>query len=322
MAELLGAVTKVTSSFLELKKVSIDNWGFQLFYKFSTTILVFCSILVTARQFFGEPIQCDAGSAAEGIEGDVLNSYCWMYSTWNVPPQYKGACSAGGVWKHLMIVQNLYTFPQDYGGITIEEWNEHRTSIVYNSYYQWVPLYLMFLAVLFYLPRLCWMMMEGGLMEFFGKGTTTRSIDDQEEKKETLVNFFVRNIQNKYNIYFFGFITMEIFNVFIVLVQFAMTNTFLHYRFIWYGIDVAKYYKMQEEEQKEQKNPMCHTFPRIASCDYWRWGLGGKQENVNAICVLALNMINDKVFLILWWWFFIISIIGIFRLFYRIIQTQ
>ena len=56
------------------------------------------------------------------------------------------------------------------------------------------------------------MMMEGGLMEFFGKGTTTRLkfnvkkmyliwlfrfIDDQEEKKETLVNFFVRNIQNK-----------------------------------------------------------------------------------------------------------------------------
>jgi hypothetical protein len=24
---------------------------------------------------------------------------------------------------------------------------------VYNSYYQWVPLYLIFLAVIFYLPR-------------------------------------------------------------------------------------------------------------------------------------------------------------------------
>ena len=27
------------------------------------------------------------------------------------------------------------------------------TTIVYNSYYQWVPLYLIFLALLFYLPR-------------------------------------------------------------------------------------------------------------------------------------------------------------------------
>ena len=59
-----------------------------------------------------------------------------------------------------------------------------------------------------------------------------------------------------------------------------------------------------------------------ASCDYWRWGSGGRQENINAICVLALNMINDKVFLILWWWFLFLSIIGALRLVYRIIQTR
>ena len=64
MAELLGAVSKATGSFLQAKHVSIDNWGFKLFYKFTTTILVFCSILVTARQFFGEPIQCDAGAVS------------------------------------------------------------------------------------------------------------------------------------------------------------------------------------------------------------------------------------------------------------------
>ena len=83
-----------------------------------------------------------------------------------------------------------------------------------------------------------------------------RFIDDQEEKKETLVNFFIKNIHNKYNvhwtlrflksnvsrynIYFFGFISMEILNVFIVLIQFAMTNTFLHYRFMGYGIYVSR----------------------------------------------------------------------------------
>jgi len=304
MAELLGVVTKATSSFLELNQVSIDNWAFKLFYKFSTTILVFCSVLTTAKQFFGSPIQCDGGSAAGGVEKDVLESYCWMYSTWNVPPQYKGACSRG----------------MDLNGVSVEEWNQHRTSIVYNSYYQWVPLYLIFLAVIFYLPRLCWMMMEGGLMEFFGKGTTTRFIEDQEEKKETLVNFFCKNIHNKYNIYFFGFISMEVLNELIVLIQFAMTHTFLHYRFMGYGIDVLKYYRMPEEEQMEHKNPMCNTFPRIASCDYWRWGPGGQQENVNAVCVLTLNMIHDKAFLILWWWFFFLAIMGLIRLIYRLCQ--
>ena len=43
----------------------------------------------------------------------------------------------------------------------------------------------------------------------------------------------------RYNVYFFGFIACEIMNLFIVLVQFALTNTFLHYRFIGYGPKVS-----------------------------------------------------------------------------------
>ena len=35
--------------------------------------------------------------AAEFVEKDVLESYCWMYSSWNIPPQYKGACSSSQV---------------------------------------------------------------------------------------------------------------------------------------------------------------------------------------------------------------------------------
>jgi len=306
MADLIGAVTKATGSFLEINQISIDNWGFKLFYKATTSILIACSVLVTMTQFFGSPIQCDAGSASGGVEKDVLESYCWMYSTWSIPTKYKGVCSAHG----------------DLSGITVTEWNKERTSIVYNSYYQWVPLYLVTLAVVFYLPRLLWLMLEGGLMKFFGKGTTTRVIEDQEEKEEALVKFFCQNVHNKYSIYFFGFIGCEVFNVFLVLIQFVFTNIFLHNRFSFYGPQVLFYYRLPEEEQALQKNPMCWTFPRLASCNYWRWGPGGMQENINAICVLALNMINDKVFLVLWWWFFLVSVIGILRLVYRFIQTQ
>ena len=42
-------------------------------------------------------------------------------------------------------------------------------------------------------------------------------------------------------------------------------------------------------------NPMCEAFPRIASCNYVRYGTGGMQEVRSAICILGLNMINDKV---------------------------
>ena len=37
------------------------------------------------------------------------------------------------------------------------------------------------------------------------------------------------------------------------------------------------------------------SYHNLAFCDYWRFGTGGHQENVNAVCILALNIINDKV---------------------------
>ena len=49
MADLIGAVTKVTSNFLEINQVSIDNWGSKLFYKATTVYLILSSVLTTAK---------------------------------------------------------------------------------------------------------------------------------------------------------------------------------------------------------------------------------------------------------------------------------
>merc|ERR1711902_275372 len=111
-----------------------------------------------------------------------------------------------------------------------------------------------------------------------------------------LVKFFKDNIHNKYNIYYFGF--------------------------LFYGFRVWTYYSIPHEEMQTRQNPMCYVFPRIVSCDYHRFGTGGKQENLNAICILALNIINDKVFLVLWWWFILLIFLGFLRLLFRIIQIN
>ena len=58
----------------------------------------------------------------------VSDTYCWMYSTFEIPNEYKGQCNSGDT--------------EDIAGLAI-----------YNSYYQWVPLYLLVSAVFFYIPR-------------------------------------------------------------------------------------------------------------------------------------------------------------------------
>ena len=43
------------------------------------------------------------------------------------------------------------------------------------------------------------------------------------------------------------------------------------------------------------KEYMINLFATVAVCRYQRYGRGGGQETKGALCVLSLNMINDKV---------------------------
>ena len=54
----------------------------------------------------------------------------------------------------------------------------------------------------------------------------------------------------------------------------------------------------------------------------FRYGSGGEQEKKNALCILGLNMINDKIFLVVWFWYFFLLIVGVFRLCYRIVTVS
>ena len=105
------------------------------------------------------------------------------------------------------------------------------------------------------------------------------------------------HLHNKYNRYAAFFYLCETSNLFIVISQIFVINKFLHYQFFDYGLRVYMWYSMPPEERlMSNLNPMCEVFPKIATCDYIRFGrLGGGQSSKNAICVLSLNIINDKV---------------------------
>ena len=67
---------------------------------------------------------------------------------------------------------------------------------------------------------------------------------------------------------------------------------------------------------------MMLMFVAVAVCNYQRYGRGGGQETKGAICILSLNMINDKVFAILWVWHCVLIIAGINRIVTRSIQLM
>ena len=59
MAAAIGIAKTATEIFLGVGEISIDNLTFKLFYKWSVTLFIVSSVLVSTSQFFGEPIQCE-----------------------------------------------------------------------------------------------------------------------------------------------------------------------------------------------------------------------------------------------------------------------
>ena len=89
--------------------------------------------------------------------------------------------------------------------------------------------------------------------------------------------------------------------------------------FLTYGADVYQFYSLPPEELllEDARNPMCEAFPRVASCTYFQYGAGGKQSKLNALCILGLNIIIDKVYLVLWFWYIFLIFCSSVRLLVR-----
>lgn len=62
-------------------------------------------------------------------------------------------------------------------------------------------------------------------------------------------------------------------------------------------------------------------FPREAKCTYEPYGPSGSIQKFDALCLLPLNILNQKLFIIVWIWYIFQMIISILNLLYWIIVS-
>ena len=68
-------------AFIKPQSCVIDNHVFRLHYKFSVVVLIAFSLMVTARQYFGDPIDC---ISKDDIPNKLLDTYCWIHTTFSL----------------------------------------------------------------------------------------------------------------------------------------------------------------------------------------------------------------------------------------------
>merc|ERR1719175_492884 len=109
------------------------------------------------------------------------------------------------------------------------------------------------------------------------------------------------------------FVGCEMLNLINVLGQMYFMDRFLGGEFSTYGLKVLHY---TELDPKEREDPMAVVFPKVSKCSFHKYGVSGTIEVHDALCVLPLNIINEKIYIFLWFWFILVaSITGIFLMY-------
>jgi hypothetical protein len=272
-------------------RADIDSPFFKLHYRTTATFCFICCLLVTANDLIGNTIDCISGS----IPGNVLNTFCWIMSTFSVPhrPGIKGEAYA-------------------YQGVAPIDGDEDK--LIHHAYYQWVPFVLFLQGVLFYLPHYLWKTLEDRKLSKITNGLRGRtlSLDERKEQCEILVKY-IRETFHMHNFYAFKYFLCDVLNFVNVIGQMYLLNAFLGGVFMAYGTDVLYW---SEVDSEARSDPMIRVFPRLTKCTFHKYGSSGTLERHDALCVLALNIINEKIYVMMWFWFIALAVITSLYLIY------
>lgn len=294
MFDVFGSV----KGLLKLDAVCIDNNIFRLHYKGTVIILIAFSLLVTSRQYIGDPIDC----IVDEIPLNVMDTYCWIYSTFTIPNRLTGITGKDvvqpGVSSHV----------------------DGEDEVKYHKYYQWVCFVLFFQAILFYVPRYLWKTWEGGRIKMLVMDLNCPIVseDCKKDRKGILVEYFRDNI-NRHNFYAFRFFICEALNFINVVAQIFFMDYFLDGEFSTYGSDVVRFTEM---EQEQRIDPMSRVFPKVTKCTFHKYGPSGSVQKFDGLCVLPLNIVNEKIYVFLWFWFIILSILSGISIIYRVVVVM
>ncbi|XP_054161067.1 innexin inx2-like [Oppia nitens] len=291
MFQLFGSL----KPYLKPSSCTIDNNVFRLHYRATVLILVGCSLMVTARQYFGDPIDC---ISKDDIPSNLLDTYCWIHTTFSIE----------NAWKKR--VGDEVPYP----GVDKTTPNEKR---VYHAYYQWVCFVLFFQAILFYVPRYLWKATEGGRMKNLILGLNNPILDETSKNtnRALLVEYLYKNL-NHHNTLFIMYSVMEVLNLLNVILQMIIMDRFLGGEFTNYGWDVINF---TEWDWSVRYDPMIKVFPRLTKCTFHRYGSSGDVQKHDAMCILPINIINEKIYIFLWFWFYFMAIVSVIAVIYRAI---
>ena len=93
-------------------------------------------------------------------------------------------------------------------------------------------------------------------------------------------------------------------------------DRFFEGAFFTFGLEVIAF---AERDQEDRLDPMVYIFPRMTKCTFHKFGASGEVEKHDALCILPLNIVNEKIYIFLWFWFLILGVLSALVVVYRLV---
>ena len=274
-----------------------DNSIFQFHYKLTAPMLLIFSVVITAKQYIGDPIDC-FGPSKKTVKPDILDSFCWIETTYSLVNEWNK------------------TVGKDVPYPGIGNSHQDTKNRVYHKYYQWVWFVLYLQALMFFVPRWIWKMTEekkaSTLVMDLGHPCLKEEI--KKDKLGMLIKYFVAR-RGTHKRYFYWYFICEILNVINVFGQMQLMHRFLGGKFWSFGLDILK---TEFKDDPLALDVLIELFPRMTKCTFHHFGPSGDINREEATCLLSINNINEKIYVILWFWFLVLGIMSILAVIYRI----
>jgi len=290
----------------KVKKEHDDDFVDRTIYATTVYILSFFAILIMAKQYVGEPLQCWLPAEYTGAWEKYIENYCFVENTYYVKNFVNGSKPGTlGSWQ----IPGDKSSRQNY---------ELR-------YYQWIPYILSLQALLCFAPKLIFKLLYSfsdlrvtDLIQLAYRESKSKFVEDDSICKKIAFRLTVRKntkVLISFNWYLTAiYLSMKAMFVAVLLFQLAIINYFVASLDALWGFTIV--WQLVNGIDWRTNG----FFPRVTFCDLTTRDIGQSREHT-VQCVLMINMFAEKIYIFLWLWFFIFAIVAVFNLLFWIYRT-
>ncbi|PAA67898.1 hypothetical protein BOX15_Mlig001448g4 [Macrostomum lignano] len=276
-------------------------------YMITPTILIFFAGISATKQYLFTPIQCWTLKETEGSQRmEYIENLCW--------------------------IENMYYWPM--GETLTMDSSKKKERTIY--YYQWIPFVLALQAVLFYLPRICWLFLSNrfgtSIMDIIRFSMSAATVE--QDKRQRLVGFLAAHLEKllfhvqpyrrgrwqqvknrcaqvlpclvltrRTGFVLVGsYLLVKLLYVKVAVLQLIIMERFLGMNGTYWGFNLL------DDLIRRRSWERTGVFPRVTRCDLRFENVGGVVNTYSLQCVLPNNMLNEKIYIFLWFWVWALAV--------------